>query len=68
MNIKETKKVVVEFSLEDLKEILLQKAKIPEYGVSNLEQITKTEMIPGYDIHDADYVTKLIGFKIIWEG
>ena len=63
METKRTNKVEETYTLEDLKNHLVGETC---KNVS-IEPVYKTEIIPGYDPHDADYVEVLVGIKISYE-
>lgn len=63
METKRTNKVEETYDLEDLKNFLVG-------GRGSNVQLTpvyKTEVIPGYDPHDADYVDVFVGIKITYD-
>ena len=63
MEIKRTSTVEEIYNLEDLKNHL-----VGEKG-NNIKVVPvyKTEMIPGYDPHDADYIDVFVGIKVVYE-
>lgn len=63
MERKRINRVEETYTLEDLKNYL-----VGETGKNvSIEPVYKTEIIPGYDPHDADYVEVLVGIKISYE-
>lgn len=63
METKTTSTVEETYNLDDLKSYLIRdKGKN-----ARIVPVYKTEMIPGYDIHDADYIDVFVGLKIIYE-
>lgn len=63
METKRTNKVEETYDLEDLKNFFVG-------GRGSNVQLTpvyKTEVIPGYDPHDADYVDVFVGIKITYD-
>ena len=66
MDIKTTKTVEAVFTIADLKEILSEKLGMAPEDVS-ISETTKTEMVLGYDIHDADYIQIFTGIKLTYK-
>lgn len=63
METKRTNKIEEVWNLEDLKHFLVG-------GKGSNIQLTplyKTEIIPGYDPHDADYIQVFTGIKITYD-
>ena len=66
MEIKNTNKTELVFTLKDLEDILTEKLELSG-GRVKLEKVTKTEAILGMDIHDCDYIEVFTGLKLIHE-
>lgn len=66
MELKSTTTTEVTFSIQDLKEILAEKLKLTTTDLI-LTNTTKTETIPGYDIHDCEYIEVFTGLKITYK-
>ncbi len=66
MDIKRTIKAEVEYSFEDLAKLMRQKLSLSEGIDIQVREVTKTEMIPGYDPHNVDCVQRVVGIKFTW--